>query len=96
MRGLQSVLSPRRDRPVHRAQGQSLSQHPSGLSQSAGNGGAGRLRPGGRPRPEDRRSGLEAELGAQHLCAHQQEERPVGEPANATGPGAGCWKSDRP
>lgn len=97
MRGLQGVLPPRRDCPIHRAQGQPLSEQPSGLPQSAGDGSAGGLRPGGRPRPEDRRSGLQAELGAQHLRAHQQEEQPAGEPADAAGHGgAGRRESDRP
>lgn len=96
MRGLQSVLSSWRDRPVHRAQGQSLSELPPGLPQSTGDGRAGGLRSGGRPHPKDRRSGFKAELGAQHLRAHQQEERSTGEPADAAGLGTGCRKSDRP
>lgn len=96
MRGLQGVLPPRRNCPVHRAQGQPLSEHPSGLSQPTGDGCAGGLRSGGRSHPEERRSRLEAELGAQHLRAHQQEERPTGESADASGPGTGHRKSDRP
>jgi len=96
MRVLQGVLPPRRDRPIHRTQGQSLSKHPPGLSQSAGDGRAGGFRSGGRSNPENRRLGLEVEFGAQHLCAYQQEERPTGESANASGSGTGYWKSDRP
>jgi len=94
MRGLQGVLPPRRDRPVHRAQGQSLSEQPSGLPQSTGDGRAGRLRPGGRSHPEERRSRLEAKLGAEHLRADQQEKRPAGESADAAGLGTGYRKSD--
>lgn len=95
MRGLQGVLPPRRNCPVHRAQGQPLSELPSGLPQSTGNGRARGLRSGGCSHPEDRRFGLETELGAQHLRAHQQEERPIGEPTDASGPGTGYRKSDR-
>lgn len=96
MRGLQGVLPPWRNCPVHRAQGQPLSEHPPGLPQSTSDGRAGGLRSGGCPHPEDHRSGLETELGTQHLRAHQQEERPTGESADASGPGTGYRKSDRP
>lgn len=70
MRGVQGVLPPWRDRSVHRAQGEPLSDQSSRLPQSTSNRCAGRLRSGGRARPEDRRPRLEAELGAQHLGAH--------------------------
>lgn len=96
MRGLQGVLPPRRNCPVHRTQGQPLSEHSPGLPQSTSDGRAGGLRSGGRSHSENRRSRLEAKFGTQHLRAHQQEERSTGESANTSGPGTGYRKSDRP
>ena len=83
---MQGVVPPWRDRAVHRAQGEPLSQHSAGLPQSTGDRSPGGFRPGGRARLKDGRPGLQVELGAEHLGAHQQEGgRQAGEPSDAPG-----------